>query len=334
MRVLVTGATGFVGFHAVKRLLGEGHGVRALVRDRDKGARVLRPLGVAEEDLIVGDMTDGEAVTRALEGCDAVIHAAAGVSVTAGRTDFEANIEGTRTVVGAATAAGAETVYVSSLTAIFDPKRETTESSPLAESRTHYGRSKAAADAWVRARQQEGAPIGIVYPSGVVGPDDPGFSESVRAYRSFLRGTLQTEGGTQLVDVRDLALLLSRMLEQKTHGRVIAAGPHFSWDEFTTLLEQVTGATVSRIKAPGWVLRGAARGADLVGRLSGRSMPLTGEGVEIATRWRPIADSAQVRELGVVWRDPAETLADLFRWYVEAGRLPAKAVPALVQQSE
>ena len=327
MQVLVTGATGFIGFHTAARLRAEGHGVRALVRDAAKGERVLGPIGVEPGDRIEGDMSDPRAVATALDGCDAVVHSAAAVSVTTGQTDFDANLVGTERVVGAASAMGLSTLYVSSLLAIFEPGRPVTADAPLVHGKTHYGRSKARCEAWVRARQAEGAPIAIVYPAGVVGPDDPGMSESVKAYRSFLRGTLRCGGGNQMVDVRDLASLHTRMLEQETTGRVVAAGHFFDWDAFTALLEHVTGSSIPRITAPAWLLRGAARTMDVVARATGRAMPMTGEGVEIATRMTRIADSPEVAELGVSWRDPAETLRDLFRWFVEAGRLPASAVP-------
>lgn len=178
-------------------------------------------------------------------------------------------------------------------------------------------------------RQEEGATVGIVYPSGCVGPDDPGMSESIKAYRRFLRGTLKSEGGNQMVDVRDLAKLFVRMLEEKTRGRVVAGGHFYDWDEFTRLLEEATGAKIARIAAPGWLLRATARTMDGVGRFTGRPMPMTGEGIEIATRVRPMRNSPRVAELGVAWRDSVETLRDLFQWFLDTGRLPPKAVPAL-----
>jgi hypothetical protein len=60
---------------------------------------------------------------------------------------------------------------------------------------------------------------------------------------------------------------------------------------------------------------------------------MTGEGVEIATRFRRMEDSPKIAELGVAWRDPAETLSDLFVWFVDAGKLPARAVPALAART-
>ena len=329
MRVLVTGATGFIGSHAVARLRDEGHEVRALVRDEARALGILAPHGLTPADLVVGDMEDARAVTRAVSGCDAVLHSAASVSVTTGATDFESNVGGVECVLGAALAEGVPALYVSSLAAIMSPGIPVDPDGEVAAASTHYGRSKARAERWVRDRQVEGAPFSIVYPSGVVGPDDPGFSESVKAFRSFLRGTLESSGGNQFIDVRDLALLLVRMLERGHVGRVVAAGRFFAWKPFSELLERTTGATVPRIRAPGWLLRPAARGLDLVARVTGKTMPMTGEGIEIATRWEEVADSPAVRELGVEWRPSEETLADMFRWFVEVGKLPPRAVPAL-----
>lgn len=329
MRVLVTGATGFIGYHAAARLRAEGHRVRALVRSPEKGKRVLGPLGILDQELIPGDMTNRPAVQRALEGVEAVVHAAAGVSVTTGQKDFSANLRGTETVMGGACERGLYAIFISSVTAIFDPTRPPSEDSPLVRSRTHYGRSKAQCDAWVRDLQLAGAPVAIVYPPGVVGPDDPGFSESVKAYRSFLRGTLRSQGGNQMLDARDLAGLLVRMVEARTCGRVVAAGHYFDWDEFTALIEGVTGARIPRISAPGWALRLTGRALDQLARVTGKTMPMTGEGVEIATRFPRMTDSRQISELNVAWREPEVTVRDLYRWFVEAGKLPAAAVPGL-----
>lgn len=334
MKILVTGATGFVGFHTARVLLARGHSVRALVRSAEKAERVLGTLGLGEADWVVGDMLDETDVRRAIEGCSGVLHAAAAVSVTGGEDDFTGNLTGTETVLGAALERGVPALFVSSMTAIFRPGHPTTDASPLAVSKTRYGQSKMECDAWVRARQAEGAPFCVVYPPGVVGPDDPGLSESVRAYRSFLRGTLRSEGGNQLIDVRDLALLNVRLLETEAVGRVVAGGHFFDWDGFTALLEGVTGASVSRITAPGWVLRAGARLMDQIGKRTGRKMPVSGEGIEIATRFQPMQDSQIIETLGVTWRPPEETLRDLFQWFLDEGRLPPKAVPALTPRPE
>ena len=337
MQVAVTGATGFIGWHAARELRAHGHQVRALVRDLGRGERLLRPLGIQRDDLVRGDMADGLAVDRLLEGCDAVLHAAAAVSVTdpkLGPDAFQANLEGVRLVLGGAHGRGFQRIaYVSSSVVLFEPDRETTEASPVNPGSTHYGRSKAACEMYVAELIRSGARIGVAYPTGVVGPDDPGSSESVKAYRGFLRTTIQSSGGTQFVDVRDLACLLRRMLEEGTTGRVIAGGHYFDWDEFTVLIERVSGATLSRLRAPGWVLRSAGRCFDLISRLSGQRFPISGEGMEIATRMLPAIDTDTIAALGVKWRSPEETLADLFRWYLAQGKIPERAIPGLLEPS-
>lgn len=335
MRVLVTGATGFVGWHTARRLRQAGHDVRLLVRNAEKAARTLGPLGFSDEDFLVGDMTDETAVRDALRSCDGLVHAAASVSVTApGASDaFDDNVTGARLVLGLAVDLNIPSiVFVSSLAAIFDHRAAAiTADSPLVDSATRYGRSKAASDAYARELQAAGAPITIVYPSGVIGPDDPGRSESVAAYRGFLQYTIRA-GATQFVDVRDLAELHLRLLERGGRGRVVAAGHYFTWDDLTTKIEQVSGRKIRRIAAPGWLLRAAGKAADLLAQLTGKSFPLSAEGLEIATRWIEIEDSPVLEELDFHWRKPEQTLADMFCWYVGRGWISERSLPALAER--
>ncbi len=340
MRVAVTGGTGFIGWHTARALTAAGHQVRALVRDAEKGARLLEPIGIGSQDRITGDMADPDAVARLLDGLgpdDGVVHAAAAVSVTdpsLGAAAFAANERGVECVIGQAHDGGVGAiVYVSSSIVLFTPGKPTVDTSPVAPARTHYSRSKAASEAFVRARMDAGAPIAAVYPTGVVGPEDPGASESVKAYRGFLRTTLQTSGGTQFVDVRDLAKLLVAALEQRATGRVLAGGHYFLWDEFTDLIEEVSGRRPGRMRAPGFALRAAGRVFDLVASVSGRRFPISGEGMEIATRMRPATDSAALAKLGIRWRDAHDTLADLYLDLHHKGRVRAEAIPRLVRAS-
>lgn len=74
MRVMITGATGFVGSHTVRAVLAAGHEVRVLVRSAAKVTAVLGDGILDPSDIVIGDMTDAVAVAEALEGCDACIH--------------------------------------------------------------------------------------------------------------------------------------------------------------------------------------------------------------------------------------------------------------------
>jgi nucleoside-diphosphate-sugar epimerase len=102
MRVLVTGGTGFIGCHTVAALANRGHDVRLLVRDPDRIDRALGPLGIERVDHVVGDVTDAEAVERAVAGRDAVVHAAALFTLDRRRDAevMEINVRGAEVVLG------------------------------------------------------------------------------------------------------------------------------------------------------------------------------------------------------------------------------------------
>src|SRR4051812_31216957 len=162
---MVTGGTGFVGGHSVRTLLDAGHTVRLLVRD---GARItsnLGPLGVHVDDVVQGDMTDAGAVAEALDGCDAVLHCAAVVSLERRRAAevVDTNPAGARTVIGAAAERNLDPiVYCSSVAALFRPgaPRLHGDLEP-AKARNAYGRSKSRAEEVVRAFQADGVPVAI-----------------------------------------------------------------------------------------------------------------------------------------------------------------------------
>jgi nucleoside-diphosphate-sugar epimerase len=333
MKVVVTGATGFVGYHSARRLREAGHRVTALVRDADKARALLGPIGIGAEDLIVGSMTDEAVVARALDDAEVVVHCAGrvGIGRAAAAEMLQTNVRGAELVVGGAVERGARFVlYVSSMTALFDPKRPCiTADSPIAAARSPYGRSKAAAERVVRELQASGAPVCIVYPGGVIGPDDPGLSESVYSYRGFVRAVLQTSGGVSQIDVRDLADLHCALVARGRAGRVVAAGHYLSWYRLAELLERLAGARPRKIRAPAGLLRAAGHAADLVNAVRGTSSQFSGEGMTIATRLPETENSPDLADLGVVLRSPERTLEDMLRWLVSAGRLPARAVPAL-----
>src|SRR5207237_9427409 len=116
-------------------------------------------------------------VNQAATCCDATIHAAAAIGITGGSSNslLEINTTGARNIVGAARAAGHDPIVHVSSVAIFVPPHGPVirADSPLASPRTENGQSKVETERELRALQDDGAPITIVYPAGIVGPDPP-----------------------------------------------------------------------------------------------------------------------------------------------------------------
>jgi nucleoside-diphosphate-sugar epimerase len=122
VKVLVTGGTGFIGSHTVAALVRHGHDVRLLARTPERVGPVLEPHGVVVE-VVQGDVTDARSVVAALDGCDAVVHAAAEIPLGSGPT-ADVNVVGSRTVIGEAVARGLDPIIYTSTVTVYLPTTE------------------------------------------------------------------------------------------------------------------------------------------------------------------------------------------------------------------
>jgi nucleoside-diphosphate-sugar epimerase len=339
MRVMMTGGTGFAGSHTVRAYLAAGHSVRLLVRDPDKVRRVFDPLDLAipEQDVIAGDITDAASVERAMEGCDAVYHGAALVEMKRSMAErvLATNRRGVELVIGGAVKRGLPSiVYVSSSSIFFTPGCGPLElDMPIAPGSTAYGQSKAEAEHEVRRMQDAGASIRVSYPTGIVGPEDPGLSDANQALYTFFKQTgVNTSSGFQIVDVRDLAALHLRLLELPDGAhRYMAAGPMLSWPATYQTIDDVTGKRLLRFPVPGPLFRALGSLGDLIKHVYDFSFPLTRDAMEYATRWPGCRAEETTRELGVEFRDAHETYRDTVRWLYDAGHLKARHVGRLAE---
>ena len=339
VRVAVTGGTGFVGAYTVRSILAAGHEVTLLVRDPRRIDETLAPLGVTAADVTVvqGDMTDDESVREAMRDADAAVHAAAVVSLEKARGPevLAANPAGTRTVVDAALAQGADPViYVSSTASLFRPGLTSLHTGlPPADLASAYGRSKALAEGWVRERQAEGAPITITYPAGVLGPPaGPAAGEASAAVATHLRsGMLPVPAATwSIVDVRDIADVHVACLELgRGPRRFMCGGTYMTMTELAAIYRRLTDRRMPTVRAPASAFRALGRVNDALGRVVSIDTIFTGEAMEMFTRWVPTDDGPTHDELGVEWRDPEGTLRETIEGLVAAGRVSAKHAGAL-----
>lgn len=326
MHVFVTGATGFIGFHTVRALLEAGHTVRLGVRNVAKMKALYDAQGLSIEDFAVGEITDKEAIDAALEGCDAVVHTAAMVSLDPQKAEqmYHTNVTGTRLVIGGAVAKGIRSiVHVSSIAAVFDPGAPVVnESLPLARQTSAYGKSKADSERYVRDLIDDGASIAITYPSGVLGPQDPAMSEGNQGLAIFFNQTfVLTSSGMQVIDVRDLASVQVALLEQKKTGSYLVAGHFRSWDELGQILERITRRKLHKLPIPGWLLRALAGGVDALAKVVRLDTFFTPEAAMYGTQWVYVDDRKVRSALKVSYRPLEETLADTIRWMADSGHI-------------
>ena len=338
MKVLITGATGFVGSHAAEALAGAGHELRVFVRSREKLARVMAMRGLHIEDVHVGDMADATQCKEAMRGCDALLHTAASVTIGRGGDIQAQNASGNHNFLGQAAELGLDPIlYTSSVTALFPTQGPLFRvDDPIGQLESDYGLSKTDGERYVRELQAQGVPLTSVYPSGIYGPDDPGPGTPAIGIRDRLRfGWFITTGGTGCVDVRDLSTLWPAALEPGRGPRRYMAGGHFlSWAEEADICERLTGRRVRRFRASPRTVRAIGHTVDWVKRLvPSFDYPLTLEAARYVTEMVGCDNESTVSELGVHFRPTEETLRDMIVWLVKAGVMAPRFAGKLADPS-
>ncbi|WP_370964162.1 SDR family oxidoreductase [Amycolatopsis sp. cg9] len=234
--VLVTGGTGYLGGHAVARLLADGHRVRTTVRDPGRAAEVRAAVGPGDLEVVAADLGADAGWAEAAEGVDAVLHVASPFPPGSPETDDEVirpARDGAVRVLAAAREAGVRRVVLTSSFAAVGygatPREEYTEAdwTDPADPNSAYVRSKVIAEraAWEQVRSAGGPELAVINPAGIFGPVLGGrLSSSVALVRAMLDGAVPVVPPLHfgVADVRDVADLHVRAM---THPR--AAGERF-----------------------------------------------------------------------------------------------------------
>ncbi len=324
MRVLVTGATGFLGVAVCRELLGRGHAVRALVRS----ASGLAGLEGLEVEVARGDVLDPASVRAALAGRDAVVHAA-GLPRIGGddRETFAVNVRGAEVVLGAALEARvARAVLTSSVAAIGGSRTpvlldETTPSNAEALG-IGYFVSKLRGERAGLALAARGLPLVVLRPSVVFGPGDTHRSSAELA-ASIARRRLPgwVEGGSSFCDVRDVARAHVEALERGRAGEVYVLGGHnLRVSELVRRVAAIAGVPPPpRIPYP--VAWAAAALQEAAARVRGGRPATTRDLVRSARLFTFVSSAKAERELGYAIRPFDEMVRDTLRFAIRSGRL-------------
>jgi len=250
--VLVTGVSGFLGWHVARVLIERGYAVRALVRP---GSRVT---GIPVTS-ITGDLRERASLDRAAAGCGFVFHVAADYRLWAKdpRELYASNVDGTRSLLEAAKAAGVErVVYTSTVGCIgmpHDGLGDETIPVSLEDMAGHYKRSKFLAEQVVLEFARGGLPVVIVNPTAPIGDHDVKPTPTGKIVLDFLKGEMPAfiDTGLNIVDVRDTAEGHLLACERGREGeRYILGSENLTLAQILQMLAEITNRKSPRVKLP------------------------------------------------------------------------------------
>jgi dihydroflavonol-4-reductase len=315
--VLVTGASGFLGWHVARVLLEKGYPVRTLVRP---GSRV-RELGV---ETATGDLRDAASLERAVSGCGLVFHVAADYRLWAKDPGdlYRSNVDGTRNLLAAARAAGVErVVYTSTVGCIGIPRGGIgDENTPVSldDMAGHYKRSKFLAEQVALEFAAQNFPVVIVNPTAPVGDHDVKPTPTGKIVVDFLNGDMPAfiDTGLNIVDAGDTALGHLLACEHGRPGeRYILGSENLTLAQILQKLAQITGRKAPTTRLPYAVAWCAGVCNTGWAQLTGKPPRVPLEAVRMAKKKMWVTHEKARRELGFAPGPSDRALSRAVDWF-------------------
>jgi nucleoside-diphosphate-sugar epimerase len=321
---LITGATGFVGGHLVRRLAGDGWAIRALVRPTSDTGELER----AGAELVPGHLGDLAALRRGAEGADTVFHLAAATVAPDEAGYRRANVEGTRNVVQGVLGASARPrrlVYLSSYAAC-GPARE---GRPRGSGETPapvstYGRTKLEGEAEVARAAAAGVQTAILRAPPVYGPGDRALLPYFRlVQRRLAPSPSGPELRTHMIYVEDLAAAVQRAADAPPGTYAVAEPVEHPWSAVVGEISRALGRTPLVVPLPPALVRAAGALAERFGALLGGAGVFNREKAEemLAPAWLCDLDGLEALLPAGTATPLAEGIGHTARWYREHGWL-------------
>lgn len=314
---LVTGASGFLGWHVARCLVERGHTVRALLRP---GSRL--------DDLplepIAGDLRDPASLERAVSGCGLVFHVAADYRLWSRDPSelYRSNVEGTRNLLTAARDAGVErVVYTSTVGCIGIPTGgigDEQTAVTLDDMAGHYKRSKFLAEQVALEFARDRLDVTIVNPTAPIGDHDLKPTPTGKIVVDFLNGDMPAfiDTGLNVVDVRDTAEGHLLACERgRTGDRYILGSENLTLQQILQKLAKITGRRAPTTQIPYAVAWCAGAFSTAWAELTGRPPRVPLEGVRMAKKKMWVTHEKASRELGFHPQQADVALRRAVEWY-------------------
>lgn len=325
MKVLITGATGFIGSHVARVFQEKGCEVRCLVRRRSS-----LPQGLDLEQSL-GDLRDPESLERAVQKCDAVVHCAALYTFWTPRPReiYQTNLQGTQNLLSAARKAGVRRiVYTSTVSTLHFSKGElATEKSraTLSEMVGHYKRSKFLAEEAAAQEASDGLEVVIVNPTAPIGAWDVKPTPTGKIVLDFLMGKMPAfmDTGLNIVAVDDVAQGHWLAFQRGQSGeRYLLGNRNVTLKELLELLAKITGKPAPQFKIP-YALAYVVGGIDTFfqGSVLRRSPAIPLEAVRVGRKPMWVSCEKAIRELSLPQTPIEVPLGEAIEWFARSGYL-------------
>lgn len=326
MKVLITGATGFIGYHVARLLRDRGDQVRALVRNT-ADAEFLEKWGI---EPVPGDVREINSLYNALRGCRYLYHLAADyrIWVPDPETMYRINVQGTRNILHAALMLSLEKVVYTSTVGVLGRSRKGRPSNEdsatdIREMVGHYKTSKFIAEREVEGFIKKGLPVVIVNPSTPIGAMDRKPTPTGQIIVDFMNGMIPAylDTGLNIVDVGDVAAGHLLAADRGRIGqRYILGNRNVTLKEFFDILAGLTGRKAPTAKLPYFPVLVAAHFNEAISKLfTGKRprIPLTG--VQMAKHYMHFDCSKAVSELGLPQSPVEDAIGKAIRWFEANG---------------
>lgn len=326
MKILVTGATGFVGAAVARQLLAAGHSVRALARPNNDR----RNIADIDVELAEGSLTDVPSLERAVAGCEGLFHVAADyrIWVPDPHVMYKANVDGTRTLMQAALKAGVKRIVYTSSVATLGFEKDGApahENTVVAEEDMigPYKRSKYIAERVVEKMvREEKLPAVIVNPSTPIGARDIKPTPTGRIITEMVKGKMPAyvDTGLNIVHVDDVARGHLLAFEKGRVGeKYVLGGENLPFAQVLALIAKVANMPAPKVQLPALALYPVAFFMELAARAGNFEPMLTLDSLRMAAHRMYFSSAKAEKELGYTHRPALDAITDAYNWFKANG---------------